>query len=179
MVAVSQGTKNNLEGLGNANTLLGFAQKLGFKGAVKKSFPNMGFYGGDAQIAVFLEPCSIFPKGLGIDLMSQDASGTGANKIPYKIISIQTGWQFPGVLVVEGSGRGLQRPSNWARSLVGKQWLRDDSIFGKVNHDNLLGSFTLSEFRTWLEMVKQNGTPVTSPVIHYAEEVVAVQQSLF
>jgi hypothetical protein len=102
---------------------------------------------------VFLQPCKLFPKGLGVDATDQQGAGSGADKLFGKVFHICTAWSCPGVLIVEGDNRDITPTRAWAKKMVGTQWLIPS--FG--DDRNLLGVFTLSEFKLWLMECKTSG----------------------
>ena len=61
---------------------------------------------GQLAIDVFIRPCDRFPAGLGIEVTEQNASGSGAHKMPHRVETIKQCYPCPGLLVI-GKRKGF------------------------------------------------------------------------
>jgi len=102
-------------------------------------------FGGKLTIDVFVFPCERFPSGLGIEVTHQKSSGTGAHKMPHRILSIVDAWPFPGVIVIgDREGFDVYGAVEWAESQVGRNW------GNSTDSNKYIGIMELADFKAWI-----------------------------
>ncbi len=149
----SPGKQANITGERFSGEVARFVESCGFVAETQYRSEMRRKDGKRIDLNVYLRPCPLFPKGLGIDATDQKGAGSGADKLFGKVYHVATAWTCPGVLIVEGDNRDVTPTRAWAKEMVGKRWL--DHAHG--NDQNLLGVFTLAEFKLWLMDCKTTG----------------------
>jgi hypothetical protein len=150
----SAGEQANITGDRFSGEVARFVESCGFIAETRYQTQMRRRDGKRIDLNIYLRPCPLFPKGLGIDATDQKNAGSGADKLHGKIYHICTAWTCPGILIIEGDNRDVTPTRAWAKEMVGKRWLMPDHGDDK----NLLGVFTLPEFKLWLMSCKTTGT---------------------
>jgi hypothetical protein len=140
------GQQANITGAWFAAEVARFIEGCGFQAEVAYQTEMRRRDNKRIVLSVFIRPCPLFPSGLGIDATDQQGAGSGADKIHGKVYHICTGWTCPGVMIIEGDNRDITPARQWAKERVGDDWLNPKHGDSK----NLLGVFTLKEFKLWL-----------------------------
>ena len=156
------GLQNNLSGLSLEHQVLAVCQRFGFNGDARHMLDaaiGRAPHGTQTLLSVWVYPCKLFPQGLGIDSSSYNVSGTAYQKVPYKIMNAG-GWKCPGLIILEGDGRGIVPMRIFAMEMV-------------KAYPSCVGVFTLDSFSTWLAAVKLSGKPISTG------KPIEVQQNLF
>jgi hypothetical protein len=168
--SASQGTLNNLSGMSVEAEVYAACLKRGLQ-CDKRLKVSRGI-AGDSTLSVFVRPVrGLFPKGLGINVFGQESSGSGADKIVYKVWNAVEGYDFPSIIVTYGNGRGLDRWVNWAKAQVGRDWCKTG------DYRQLLGVLWLDEeFPQWLDECVSAGK---IPALVQRAPTQAVQGGLF
>ena len=155
------GTQNNLSGMSLEHGVASICMGLGFNANARHMLdPSIGLapHRTRTNLSVWVHPCELFPHGLGIDASSYNESGSAYQKVPYKIINAG-GWKCPGLVILDGDGRGIGPMRRFAVEFV-------------EGYPSCIGVFRLTEFKVWLADVKSVGKPVTG------QGVAEIQQSL-
>lgn len=137
-MVISQGTQSNLRGLAVEDSICAIAHKNGFFCTARVPTSHRSIFDQAIRLSVLFDSCPLFPFGLAVDALSQDSTGSGAYKVPYKMVNAAK-LPFPVAIILDGKGKELVKAREWAKSEASK-------------FKNVLGVFTLSEFEKWLEL---------------------------